>query len=133
MSGEDPVFARGWVAGRPNARPRGTSVSERGQATVEVVALLPLVVAAALAIVALLAAGQARELAGHAATAGAMAMLQGDDPEDAARAAAPAVPRGRMSVRVQGRSVRVRIRPRTPFGLPARLLEATVVADAGPR
>ena len=108
-------------------------MNERGQATVEVVALLPLVVAAALAITALLATGQARELAGHAATAGAMAMLQGGDPADAARAAAPGVPRARMSVRVRGRTVRVRIRPRAPFGLPARLLEATVAADAGPR
>ncbi len=133
MNGEDSVFACGWIAGRPNTRPRRVPASERGQATVEVVALLPLVVVAALAIAALLAAGQARELAGHAATAGAMAMLQGGDPADAARAAAPGVPRARMSVRVRGRTVRVRIRPRAPFGLPARLLEATVVADAGPR
>ena len=109
------------------------SAGQQGQATVEVVALLPLVVAAALAIAALLAAGQARELAGHAAAAGAMAMLQGGDPAHAARAAAPGVPRTRMSVRVRGRTVRVRIRPRAPFGLPARLLEAAVVADAGPR
>jgi hypothetical protein len=119
VTGGDSVFACG-------------RASERGQATVEVVALLPLVVAAALAITALLAAGQARELAGHAATAGAMAIMQGGDPADAARAAAPGVPRTRMSVRVRGRTVRVRIRPRAPFGLPARLLEATVVADAGP-
>jgi hypothetical protein len=108
-------------------------VSERGQATVEVVALLPLVVAAVLAVTALLAAGQARELAGHAATAGAMAMLRGGDPAQAARAAAPGVPAGRMTVRVDGRSVRVRIAPRPPFGLAGRVLETTAVADAGPR
>ena len=65
------------VAGRPSSWLRRVSALEQGQATVEVVALLPLVVVAALAIAALLAAGQARELAGHAATAGAMAMLQG--------------------------------------------------------
>ena len=103
-----------------------------GQATVEVVALVPLVVAAVLAVVALLAAGQARELAGHAAAAGAMAMLQGGDPERAARAAAPSLPRGRMDVQVTGRRVRVRVRPRTPFGLGPRVLRATAVADAGP-
>jgi len=108
-------------------------VSERGQATVEVVALLPLAVISVLAVVALLAAGQARELAGHAATAGAMAMLQGGDPEDAARAAAPAVPRERMLVRVVGRTVWVRVRPRPPFGLAAAVLSTTAVADAGPR
>jgi hypothetical protein len=109
-------------------RPRG----ESGQASVEVVALLPLVVVAALAVMALLAAGQARELAGHAATAGAMAILQGADPERAARAAAPSWPRARMDVRVHGRRVRVRVRPRAPFGLGAGLLQATAAADAGP-
>jgi Flp pilus assembly protein TadG len=106
--------------------------SESGQATVEVVALVPLVVLAVLAVTALLAAGQARELAGHAAAAGAMAILQGADPERAARAAAPSWPRDRMDVRVRGRRVRVRVRPRAPFALPTRVLEATAVADAGP-
>lgn len=108
-------------------------MSERGQATVEVVALLPLAVVAVLAVVALLVAGQARELAGHAATAGAMAMLQGGDPQSAARDAVPSVARERMSVRVAGRTVRVRVRPRPPFGLAAAVLSTTVVADAGPR
>ena len=106
---------------------------ERGQATVEVVALLPLVVAVALALIALLAAGQARELAGHAAAAGAMALLQGSDPRDAARSAAPSWSRERMEVQVSGRRVRVRLRPRAPFGLGGSLLEATAVADAGPQ
>ncbi len=108
-------------------------MSERGQATVEVVALLPLVASAVLALTALLAAGQARELAGHAATAGAMAMLQGGDPVRAARAAAPGVPAGRMTVRVRGRTVRVRVAPRPPFGLAGRVLETSAEADAGPR
>jgi hypothetical protein len=107
--------------------------AERGQATVEVVALLPLIVTAALAVTALLAAGQARELAGHAAAAGAMAILQGADPQEAARAAAPSWSRERMDVRVSGRRVRVRLRPRAPFGLAESLLEASAVADAGPR
>ena len=105
---------------------------QSGQASVEVVALAPLVVAAALAVMALLAAGQARELAGHAAAAGAMAILQGGDPERAARDAAPGVPRSRMDVRVDGRRVRVTVRPRAPFGLGARLLRASETADAGP-
>jgi Flp pilus assembly protein TadG len=106
---------------------------ERGQAAVEVVALLPLLVVAALAVMALLAAGQARELAGHAAAAGAIAILQDADPEDAARAAAPSWSRERMEVRVSGRRVRVRLRPRAPFGLAESLLEATATADVGPR
>jgi hypothetical protein len=61
-----------------------------------------------------------------------MALLQGDDAEAAARAAAPSWPRARMDVRVAGRRVRVRVRPRAPFGLPSGLLEASAVADAGP-
>jgi hypothetical protein len=105
---------------------------ESGQASVEVVALVPLVAAIVFAVTALLAAGQARELAGHAAAAGAMAILQDADPEEAARAAAPSWPHSRMDVRVSGRRVRVHVRPRAPFGLPGRLLEATAVADAGP-
>jgi hypothetical protein len=106
--------------------------TESGQASVEVVALLPLVVVAALAVMALLAAGQARELARHAAAAGAMAILQDADPEQAARAAAPTWPTTRMDVRVQGRRVLVRVRPSAPFGLRVGLLDATAVADAGP-
>ena len=105
---------------------------EGGQASVEVVALLPLLIVAALAVTALVAAGQARELAGHAATAGAMAMLQGGDPEDAARAAAPSWPASRLRVRIHGRRVRVTARPTAPLGIPGSLLEATATADAGP-
>ena len=59
----------------------------RGQASVELVALLPLAALVALAIGQLLAAGAARELAGNAAEAGAAALLQGGDPAAAARAA----------------------------------------------
>ncbi len=50
---------------------------ERGQATVELVAMLPLMAGIAVLVLQLLAAGAARELAGHAAEAGAVAMLQG--------------------------------------------------------
>jgi pilus assembly protein CpaE len=60
---------------------------EGGQASVELVALLPLAALVALAIGQLLAAGSARELAGNAAEAGAAALLQGTDPTAAARAA----------------------------------------------
>ena len=47
----------------------------RGQATVELVGVLPLAVLVALVVGQLLAAGAARELAGNAAEAGAAAML----------------------------------------------------------
>ena len=54
---------------------------EVGQASVELVALLPLAALIALAIGQLLAAGSARELAGNAAEAGAAALLAGRRPD----------------------------------------------------
>src|SRR6266480_4652688 len=86
---------------------------ESGQASVELVALLPLAVLIALAIGQLLAAGAARELADNAAEAGAAALLQGGDPAAAARAALPGWSRERTAVHVAGRRVEVRVRPHT--------------------
>src|SRR3954464_9656634 len=75
---------------------------EGGQASVELVALLPLATLVALAIGQLLAAGSARELAGNAAEAGAAALLQGSDPTAAARAPLPGGARGRRAGRGAG-------------------------------
>ncbi|QEC47842.1 hypothetical protein FSW04_09850 [Baekduia soli] len=105
--------------------------AQDGQAGVELVALLPVVVLVVLAVAQLLAAGAAREAAGAAAQAGAMARRQGGDPAAAVRAAAPGWARDRVSVRVTGRRVDVRIVPRAL--LPgAGLLAARAHADAGP-
>ena len=101
---------------------------ERGQATVELAALLPLVVVIALAGYALLAGLAAGEQAGVAAEAGAIAMLQDRDPRAAARAALPEATRA--TVEVTGRAVTVAVRPRVP--LVARLLRTRVTAHAGP-
>jgi hypothetical protein len=103
-----------------------------GQATVELVALLPLAALVALAIGQFLAAGAAGELAGNAAEAGAAAILQGADPAAAARAALPGWSRERATVRVDGRRVEVRLRPRVVAPVLADRLEATATADAGP-
>lgn len=104
----------------------------RGQASVEVVALLPFVLAVLFAVAQLLVAGLAREQAGTAAQAGAMAVLQGDDPEQAAREAVPGWARSRMRVRVRGRRAEVRLRPPVIVPRLGDALTATVVADAGP-
>ena len=80
----------------------------------------------------LLLAGLAREQAGTAAQAAAMAVLQGDDPEDAAREALPGWARSRVDVRVRGRRVDVRLRPPALVPRLADRLTATVRADAGP-
>jgi hypothetical protein len=110
----------------------GRSPSVSGQASVELVALLPLAALTALAIGQLLAAGSARELAGNAAEAGAAALLQGSDPAGAARDALPGWSRERSVVHVSGRRVEVHVRPRTVVPVLAGRLEATATADAGP-
>jgi len=119
-----------------SARRRGAGRScapggAAGQAAVELVALLPLVVAVALAILQALAAGMADELAGHAAQSGAVALAEGRDGAAAARAALPGWARSRMCVEVDGTRVRVRVVPPSLLpGMGARLA-ARASADAG--
>ena len=108
------------------------SAREAGQASVEVAVLAPLLVVVVLAAAQLLAAGAAAALADHAAEAGAVALLQGTDPAAAARAAVPGWSRGRIAIAVEGRRVRVRLRPLAPISALGGLLEARGKADAGP-
>ena len=103
-----------------------------GQASVELVGILPLAVLVALAVGQLLAAGAARELAGNAAEAGATAILEGTDPKAAAHDALPGWSEDHADVDVSGRVVRVRLRPVAVVPGVADRLAATVVADAGP-
>lgn len=93
--------------------------AQRGQATVEVVALLPVVIVVAAAAFHVLAAGAASQTARAGAHAGAVATLQGRDPAAAARAvAAGAV------VRATPTSITVTVRPRTPVAVLRGLLAA---------
>ena len=98
----------------------------------ELVALLPVLLLGALVVAQILVAGRCRELAGHAAGAGATALLQDEDPAAAARRALPGWSRGRLAVTVRGRVVRVALRP--PGLLPgiASALGSRAQADAGP-
>lgn len=105
---------------------------ERGQAGVELVALLPVLVLGALVAAQLLAAGRCRELAGQAAAAGATALLQDEDPVSAARRAVPGWSRSRLTVTVRGRRVRVALRAPGIVPGAAGLLWTRVQADAGP-
>ena len=102
-----------------------------GQAAVELVALLPLVVAVALAILQALAAGVAVELAGHVAQSGAVAIAEGRDGEAAARAALPGWARSRLHVEVAGTRVRVRLTPPSLLPGVGTRLAASATADAG--
>jgi hypothetical protein len=100
----------------------------RGQSTVEVVGLLPLLLAVGLGVYAVVGAGSAEHAAGGAAEAGAVALLQGRDPQVAARGALAGWPARRTQIAVSGRRVTVRVTPSGPFG---RRLRATASADAG--
>jgi Flp pilus assembly protein TadG len=104
---------------------------ERGQASVELVALLPLLLAAGLGVFSLLSAGAAAEAAGAAAEAGAVALVQGRDAHAAARAALDGWPRPDTRIRVRGRRVTVRVTPAGPLPPLDDQLAATVTADAG--
>lgn len=98
----------------------------------ELIALLPVLATVAIAVGQLLAAGVARELAAHAAAAGAIAMLEGRDPERAARAAVPAWSTARLTVMVRGRTVTVALRPAGPIPSLSAILTSRAQASAGP-
>src|SRR5438128_86231 len=91
------------------------SRSAAGQATVELVAMLPVLAAVGLAAAQALAAGAATAFAGHAAEAGAVAILEGGGATEAARAAVPGWSRDGISVAVERKVVRVSLRPPTLF------------------
>jgi hypothetical protein len=104
---------------------------ESGQSTLEVVALLPTLALATLTILQLLVAGATAEYAGHAAEAGAVAILQDHDPAAAARSSLPAWTGRHVDVRVRGRTVTVRLRPRRLLPFVADALTHTAEARAG--
>ena len=105
-----------------------------GQASVEVVAFLPLVLLIALAAFTTVAAFAAEEQAGEAAGAAALALLQGGvDPRTAAKDALPKAARERSTITVAGSRVHVRVRPRIVLPVPglADRLAGEARADAG--
>ncbi len=93
--------------------------------------MLPVAVVVLLTVLQVLAAGAARELAGHAAGAGAVALLQEQDARSAARDAVPGWSARGMEVVVRGSRVAVTLRPPTLLPGLAGLLTSTVRADAG--
>jgi hypothetical protein len=107
-------------------------MSERGQASVELVAALPALLLAALLALQLLAAGYALTLADGAAEAGALALASGGSASEAARDALPGWARGDVEVAVRGGEVSVRLRPPSPFAALAKRLAVTSTASARP-
>jgi pilus assembly protein CpaE len=88
-----------------------SDLRQGGQATLELLGLLPVLLAVALAGAQLLAVGYASVLAGNAAEAGALALAGGGDARAGAREALPGWSRTRARVSVAGGEVRIQLRP----------------------
>jgi hypothetical protein len=100
----------------------------RGQATIETIAVAPVVVAIGLAVLQLLAVGYASVLAGNAAEAGALALAAGTDAREGAKQALPGWSRARARVDVDGGRVEVRLRPPSLLEALADGLEVSAAA-----
>ena len=109
-----------------------TARSPRGQASIELIAFLPLVLLIGLTGFSFAAAQSARDEAGAAAEAGALAILQGREPREAARDALPEGTRERARIEVDGPSVHVHVRPNLPIAALAGALAADEHAHARP-
>jgi pilus assembly protein CpaE len=89
--------------------------SERGQATVEFLGILPAALLVALIAWQIILAGQATWLAGNAARVAARAQAVGADPKAAARGALPSYLRRGVEVTEYERAGRVDVRVRLPL------------------
>ena len=99
-----------------------------GQATIELLGVLPILIAVALAVLQLLAVGYASVLAGNAAEAGALALAAGGDARAGVREALPGWSRARAEVSVKAGEVGVTVEP--PALLRALGERLTVTASA---
>jgi pilus assembly protein CpaE len=106
--------------------------AERGQASVEVVAMMPALLIVGLGLLQLLAVGYAATLAGAAAEAGALAAAGGGNAVDAARASVPGWSRARMRLEQRGGRVRVSMRPPSPIHALGRRLAVEASAAVAP-
>ncbi len=107
-------------------------LAEQGQASIELIAGIPVLLMAGAIAFQLLLAGYALSLADGASEAGAVAAAAGSDPRHASREALPDWARARSQVEVSGGRVQVSIA--TPAAVPAvsRLLEVESSAWAKP-
>jgi hypothetical protein len=101
---------------------------QRGQASVELLAGIPALVAAALIALQVVAAAYTVHLADGAAEAGALAVAAGREAEPAARAALPGWARERVRVSAAGGRVAVAARP--PALLPGIASRLEVASSA---
>ena len=106
--------------------------SERGQASVELIGALPLVLLAALVAWQLALAGQALWLTAHAARVAARAEAVGRDPRSAARSALPRRLEGGLKVRRRSEGG-VEVTLRVPLMLGQTLPVSASASFGGPR
>jgi hypothetical protein len=116
------------VLGERTVRTPAAVSRERGQASVELLGVVPLLVVLGLAAFQLLAVGYSSVLAGNAAEAGALALAGGGNARDGVREALPGWSRAHAGVTVEHGRVTVRLRPPSLLTALARRLE--VRADA---
>jgi hypothetical protein len=116
------------TGGRAGPGGREVHWGARGQATVEAIALVPVILAVGIGVLQLLAVGYASVLAGNAAEAGALALAAGTDARAGARQALPGWSRARARVEVEGGRVAVHLRPPSPLRSLADGLEVTATA-----
>ena len=98
---------------------------ERGQALVELLGVVPVVLVLGLVLMQALAVGYASVLAGTAAEAGALALAAGRDGRAGARDALPGWSRARVRVGIAGGRVRVTLRPPAPLRSISRRLQVS--------
>src|SRR5262245_5686602 len=104
--------------------------SERGQASVELVAAMPALLLAGLISLQLLVAGYSMTLADGAAAAGALALASGGSASEAARDGLPGWAEDDVEIAVRGGRVTVRLRPPSPLDVIGDRLEVTSSAAA---
>ncbi len=104
--------------------------SQRGQATVEMIACLPALLLAGLVALQLAVAGYTLTLADGAAEAAALAIAADRSPQEAAQAALPGWAKDRVRVSVDGGKVEVSVRPPSPLTVVSDRLEVSSTAIA---
>lgn len=105
---------------------------EVGQATVELIAAIPLLVLAGSVALQLLLTGYALTLADGAAEAGSLALAAGRPAKEAARDSLPAWAEDGAEISVSGGEVTVRLRPPSLFSAVGRALAVTSSSYARP-
>jgi hypothetical protein len=107
-------------------------VEERGQATVELLAAIPLLLLAGAIALQLLLAGYALTLADGAAEAGALALAAGRSAKSAAEGSLPAWAEDKAEVAVRRGEVTVRLTPPSLLAVVADRLAVTSSSFARP-